>query len=60
MQRLLVAAHAGNAGRPGTYKGMLSWLQRVVGRCRRPEGRLPLLHQQSSSHDLTELILQHY
>ena len=61
MERLLAAAHSGSAGRPGTYKGMLAWLQRVVGRCRRPEGRLPMhtMHQ-ASSQDLTELILQHY
>ena len=58
MGRLLAAAHSGSAGRPGTYKGMLAWLQRFVGRCRRPEGRLPM--HQASSQDLTELILQHY
>jgi len=58
MGLLLAAAHSGSTGRPGTYKGMLAWLQRFVGRCRRPEGRLPM--HKSSSQDLTELILQHY
>jgi hypothetical protein len=58
MGRLLAAAQSGSAGRPGSSKGMLAWLQRFVGRCRRPEMRLRM--DATVPEDLQELILQHY
>jgi hypothetical protein len=56
--RLLAAAQSSSAGRPGSSKGMLAWLQRFVGRCRRPEMRLQM--DAAVPEDLQELILQHY